>query len=152
MPKKQALTLLEMVLVMALVSIALGTLAFKIPQALRVEKFESSLQRLLAKLELAEEWVLNYQTDIHLHFEKEKEHLRVVLEPQIPLTSPLAELNRYSDLEGIHSVSFNKQPLSSLVYDASIGATPTGELTIQGKNQEATLILKGYPGSIVRKK
>ncbi|MCH9608554.1 MAG: hypothetical protein S4CHLAM45_11320 [Chlamydiales bacterium] len=69
MPKKQAFTLLELMLVIALISLTLVGGGFGIARALKKERFEKRVEHVIGQITLAEETMIDTGQDVTLHIE-----------------------------------------------------------------------------------
>src|SRR5690625_456989 len=59
---KRAFTLMEIMLVVALIGFALSAISIQVPKALRGETFERGVDRVKSRIALAQELMLDYQT------------------------------------------------------------------------------------------
>lgn len=152
---KRSFTLLEILLVVALIGLALGAISIQIPKALSGETFERGVDQVKCRIALAQELMLNYQTDVFLEFEHDEEEkgMRCVIHTGKPLSEKLKNnVNRHSVVKGIEKVEFGEISADNVVlhFDGTLGATPKGVLILKGKNREASLTLKGFPSHILR--
>ncbi|MCH9626854.1 MAG: hypothetical protein S4CHLAM2_04850 [Chlamydiales bacterium] len=145
---KRSFTLLEMLLVIALVGLTLGVVAIQAPKALKGETFESGIDQVKTRIALAEELMLNCQTDVQLTFEPEEQGKGLIckLKTDKPVPSRLTrEIERHAHIKGVDRV----EP-RVLHFDGTLGASPKGTLLIKGGNREVILTLKGFPSHILR--
>ncbi len=147
----RAFTLIEILLVLALIALTLGVISTQAPKALKGERFERGVDQVKSRIALAQELMLNYQTDVVLYFEPQDEGLLCTIIPAKPISEKLAKsVNRHALIKGIDRADFNGHSIETLEFDGTIGATPKGKLILKEKNREATLTLKGYPSLIIR--
>lgn len=152
---KRSFTLLEIMIVIALIGLTLGIISIQFPKALAGETFERGVDQVKSRIALAQELMLNYQTDVVLKFEydQEKNGMHCFIHTGKPLSEKLERnVNRHCLVKGIEEVEFGKEGADSvsLHFDGTLGATPKGKLTLKGKNKEAVLTLKGFPSHILR--
>jgi prepilin-type N-terminal cleavage/methylation domain-containing protein len=152
---KSALTLIEMLLVISLLAIAFGVISVPISKALKKEKFERGVDQLLVKLALAQELMLDFQTNVSLTLALDQEHEKVTcrLETERRLPDHLeTSINRYGKVAGIQEMQFDDSVRNTLVlyFDASFGTTSKGVLTLISGMNKAQINLKGYPARIKR--
>ncbi len=147
---KRPITLLEIMLVVALISLTFGLIATRVPEALRVERFERGVDQVQTKITLAQELMLDYQTDVLLELEPVEEGLLCRIKAGVPLTAELEKkINRYPLIKGIEAARFENRE-ARLFFDGTVGSTPKGYLYLTGRNREAILTLKGFPSQTLR--
>ncbi len=145
---RRPFTLLEMLLVVTLVGLTLGVIAIQAPKALKGETFERGIDQVKTRIALAEELMLNCQTDVQLIFEPEGEGKGLIcrLKTDKPVPSRLTrEIERQALIKGVDAVV-----PGVLHFDGTLGASPKGTLLIKGGNREVILTLKGFPSHILR--
>lgn len=149
---KRSFTLFELLLVLLLVGLASGAIITGIPRALQLETFETGVQRIISKLTLAQELMLDYQTDICATIQQDDGGISLRLFSHKPLPpAQLKMLNKQEKIRGITYVSFEgKEPPFSLLFDHTLGTTPKGVLVIKGHSREVVVTLRGYPAQILR--
>lgn len=148
---KSPFTLLEILLVIALIGLTFGVLSIQFPKALREESFERGIDQVKAKIALAQELMLNYQTDVVVQFTPSEEGLLCSIKTQTPLSQSLENhVNRHAVIKGIDQVEFGENRETMLYFDGTLGATPKGKLLLKNKKREAILTLKGFPSLIQR--
>lgn len=135
---KALFTLIEIFIVIGLIGIIAAVSAFPIKKALAKEQFQSNLERFLAKTRLAQELVVDYQTDVFLTLEQTEQGLLCKLTPVVQLPKALAQaLNRDALLQGITSFSFEAEPKNQLEIAFLHNSLATqGVLTFYSKTQE----------------
>ncbi|NGX61222.1 MAG: hypothetical protein K940chlam9_00705 [Chlamydiae bacterium] len=153
--RKRAFTLVEILLGLTLLAIFLGTASISIPKALAKERFEKGMSRAVARLSLAQEVMLDYGSDVEVvfSFREDGEGIEIELKPLKPLSEALlTHLNRSSHVEEIVSGRFDETPLPfTLFFDGTVGATPAGVLSLEGKRgNSGELTLRGFPSEIKR--
>jgi hypothetical protein len=144
-----------MLIVITLVATALGALAIPMSKALKGEQFERGVDRVIGKLTLSQELMLDFRTDVRLHIYQDlgKGEIVCKLSPKRPLPKHIEKgLNRYASIKGIEKIVFNgQQDPIELDFDGTVGKTPKGTLTLfSHNNREESIILKGYPSQIKR--
>lgn len=142
--RKHPITLLEILLVIALVGVAFGAVATQLPKALKGEKFERGVDQMKTRIQLAQEVMLDYQTGLRLVFECTERGLVSILESERPLPNRV-EHAFSRPIEGIQEISSK-----ILDFDGKLGVPPKGKLILKGNNREAILTLKGFPTAVVR--
>jgi type II secretory pathway pseudopilin PulG len=151
--KKRSLTLIEMMLVMTLIAIGLGTLGFQVAKALKKERFERGVEQVMGKISLAQEVMLDFHTDVTLTLYREGEEIECRLETDLSLPSQIEKgLNRYHTIEGIEEIAFNDEIRRKIIlqFEGGVGSTPQGKLTFLGQGDAISIHLKGYPTQIRR--
>lgn len=144
-------TLLEVLLVLFLIGLGVGVITHQIPKLLESETFERSVDQIKGKITLAQEVMLNCQTDVYLSLIAEEGKLYCRLDTNKPLPKKFKHfLDHHSIIKGIEAISFNRSKEIALFFDGTIGALPEGKLWIKGKRREVILTLKGYPSQIQR--
>ncbi|MCC5831948.1 MAG: type II secretion system protein [Chlamydiales bacterium] len=152
---RRSFTLIEILLVVALIGLTLGVVSIQFPKVLSGETFERGVDQVKSRIALAQELMLNYQTDILLEFEydhKEK-GMRCFIHTGKPLSENLKKnVNLNCVIAGIEEVEFGARGANNVVlhFDGTLGATPKGVLILKGKNREALLTLRGFPSQILR--
>jgi hypothetical protein len=152
---RRPFTLFEILVVITLITAALGVMALQIPKALKGEKFERGVEQIIAKLTLAQEVMLDFHTDVSLTFEQKEDGVECTLTAGRKLPPRLEEsFNRYKRIRGIERVAFNdsEEAITKLYFDGAVGATPQGILTLTAYGREERIALNGYPAQIKRGK
>src|ERR1700722_14849734 len=122
---KRSFTLFEILVVMVLIATALGAVSINISKAIAKEKFERGVERLRAKLFLAQELMLDFHTDVKVILKQEPKHLFCQIEAQRKIPEQLElSINRYSKIPGIESIHFDAGNV--LYFDGNLGSTPQG--------------------------
>ncbi len=150
---KKAFTLIEMVLVITLIAIALGAMAFPLSKALKKEKFERGVDAIIARITFAQEIMLDFHTDVTLTLLEESGKVICTIEPAIALPAKIEKaLNHHKEIPGISQLCFNHEIRKriEICFDGTIGAVSRGTLTLSGSGREAILSLPGYPTHIQR--
>lgn len=148
-PQKKAVTLLELLLVMAVIAMVGGICALQIPKALHLETFSQSVERLIDKLELAQELMLDYDTSVTLKLNCQEKGLECVFEGAGVPPKILEKMNNDPFLKGITAFIWQGVPQTShpFCFKGSEYECPKGILTLKG-NREVSLFLPGHPGKI----
>jgi len=146
-------TLFELLVVIALVGAAFGLIAIQVPKALKKERFETTIEQVIAKISLAQELMIDYHTDVDLTFAEQPKGVACHITVNQPLPAKLtSHLSKHQLIEGIDTIAFNEKPsqVIHLLFDATLGATPKGRFFLAAKECKATLILRGFPSKILR--
>lgn len=152
--KKRAFSLLELLLVLVLIALGLGTMTFSFKKAFSHETFESSVDRVLSKLEMAEKIMLYYDTDVTFTIKEHPKGIEILLGvSEVMSENFLSSINKQRIISGIQSVEWNDQPLEGrpLFFIAIDAQTPKGALTLRGKEKAIKIGLKGHVGKIEKK-
>lgn len=151
---KRSLTLIEIVIVIGLIAMAFGILAFPLSKALQKEKFERGVQQMMAKLSLAQELMLDFHTDVHLTFsQSEKKRICCHIDLDLKLPDHLEKsFNRYEKIDGIEAMLCDGQVMETftLCYDKALGTTPKTTLTFIHGDLCEKIVLNGYPAQTKR--
>ena len=150
---KRSITLFEVLIVMSLIAVALGASFIPVSKALRGEKFERGVEQLTAKIALAQEVMLDFQTDVSLFLFQEGNEIKCVIKTHKKLPTYLEKsLNRYKTINGIEQMAFNNEVHKDIEiqFDGVLGTVSKGTLTLISNKKEVTLNLKGYPAHITR--
>lgn len=110
--KKRALTLIELLIVLALLSLILGAVAFNIRNLLVDERFRSDVAHVVSTLKTAQDLMLIENTEVKVIFKKEgNKGIEVSLEVDALLNKQWEwELKRKRQLlKTVHSVNFEDQ-------------------------------------------
>ncbi len=150
MRRKSSLTLLELILVISIASLLVGAGTLQIPRFLAHERFEKEVKLVQQKIELAQELMLDFETDITLQLLATDAGTTLKLLSTKPLKK---RWNRKEmTLKQIKQIAFDREKTDDLklLYDCQMGGCPKGNLKLIGKKKEVTLFLPGYPGKIKR--
>lgn len=142
--KARFITLLEMVLVMALLTLVGSVGGYLSYAASKKEEFNAACTATLDRLRFAEELMM-LGVDIDVRFRFINNQLHVLLIPDRildPTTSRLLAIK--SPIDGITQVEFNQLPLDQirLRYTSYGMQKPKGELRLLGKFGERTITLQ----------
>ena len=152
---KRSITLIEMMIVISLIATALGGMALPLSKALKGEKFERGVDRVIGKIMLAQELMLDFHTDVQLILEQDKEGeaIHCLILVAIPLPPQIEKgINHRPHIAGIRQMAFNHEDKDrmELSFDGSFGVLPQGTLTLMGPRNAEHIALPGYPGQIRR--
>ncbi|MEZ5315281.1 MAG: hypothetical protein R3E91_03605 [Chlamydiales bacterium] len=152
---KHSFTLLEILLVIALVGLVMGIFAIQLPKAISTEIFEKGISEIKMRITLAEELMLNYRTDVFIdfHYNPEKKGINAIIQTARPLPEKIKnQINRQSLVKGIEMITFGEEQTANptLYFDSTLGTTPKGKLILKSYNREVSLILKGFPSQILK--
>lgn len=143
-------TLVEILLVIAIIGMSVGLFVVKAPSLFRKESFNKSVDELSAKIERAQELMLDYSVDVKLLISQTDTGLKCLYstEKEFPLDE-LRKLNRHCEITGINSFTWNGESRGHLIlnFDSAQNSISKGLLSLKG-NHEATLFLPGEPGPI----
>ncbi len=105
-----AFTLLEIVLVMAILAIVGGVVGWQIQGLVSSYRFQSDVEELYSTLKKAQALSLTYQTDIELSLFQERGEWKYRLFTHEPFPKALFE-SRTKTLHGVRQVKFNNRSL-----------------------------------------
>lgn len=144
---RRSFTLLEILIVVVLIGMASGVAVVQIPKLLKGESFERGVEQVVSKILLAQELMLDFDTDVSLSMEiMPSKGLRVTLTSLHPVPEKIKRvLNRYSLIKGIEECKFNDSNEFKLLFDRTLGASPRGTLILKGAQKRVELCLKGFP-------
>lgn len=155
MRRKRSITLMEMMIVISLIAVALGAMSLPISKALKSETFAHGVDGVIGKIMLAQEVMLDFNTDLQLFLKKDEEgkgiHCHIV--PGIPLPPHIEKgLNHRPLIPGITEMAFNHEIKNSiqLSFEGPIGSISQGTLTLGASGKEEHIALPGYPKHIRR--
>lgn len=142
---KRFFTLLELLLVIFLCTIVLGSLGMGLPKLLRKERFDKEVELLMEKISLGTDVMLEYDTDLLLNFLPSESGVECVFSSSKPLPEKtMRTLNSQRMLSHIKYVS-----PQTLLYSHAEVKIPKGELSVRGE-KSAKITLPGYPKQIVK--
>ncbi|MCB1180723.1 MAG: type II secretion system protein [Chlamydiia bacterium] len=133
--KKRPVTLIELLIVISVISLALSYVGIEIRKGLLEEQFSASLSCLQSKLSLVQQIVYAYDTHITLTLIQHDENISVHCDAPAQLPSHLYKIiTRPTYLKQIDAFHFNGQPKQtlSLTLNPLGGAYPEGILEIKG--------------------
>jgi hypothetical protein len=140
-------------LVIVIIGLITSVCGVALPSLLKEEQFEKSVAEVKNKLMLAQEVMIDYDTDVTVIFRKEAKGVSCHLYPAKKVPDNLFKtLNRNTLLKGIENVGWTAgiENILTLNFSATDGKMATGGLLLQGK-KEVTLHLKGYVAPIQKK-
>ncbi len=147
------MTLIEILIVMVLIGVGLGTLAFPLSKAVKKEKFNKALSQVITEITLAQELMLDLRTDVELILEHENQTVNCKITPLAKLPKNLeASINAYHTIEGIDEMAFEGEVKSriELHFEGKVGTVTQGALKLKSGDLEKTIHLQGYPKDIKR--
>ncbi len=133
-------TLLEMLIVMALIAMTAGLIGFKVADLLEQQRFRAGVDQVVDKLASAQNLMLIFQTDVTVQFESSANGEQLCLiDCDYPLPHQLAKLlNQDQVLKGIKRVSFKDKEtngeINSLKFSSLRSQLPEGVLLLSGYN------------------
>lgn len=141
MRKKNSLTLIELLLVIALIALLVTVTSFGVSKLVFSEHFEKDAHRFKNILALAETLMCTDQVDVSIQCMTTPDGLACYL------TSPLYCQN--TNLKHIQGLYFNcaSTPFT-LTFHSSLLQSPRGILEIKGEKTSCFLQLPGYPGGL----
>lgn len=166
--RREAVTLLELLIVIAIISLASGVVAISINKAIVDQKFRTEVSMVVEELRLAQDLMLILSTDAHVHFESDKkeEGIRYYLELEtaLPLNIEREILRKKKPLKTIKGVFFRDElPLETKERHVDVKFLSNGAVMSKGiirlastDNEnppegtlQAFICLSGYPKPIL---
>ncbi len=148
----RAFSLIEILIVMLLIGIGLSMGGIQISKALSNERFERAIDALAARLEMAQNLMLDMRMDISVTWEKRAEGVLCKITPLRPISRELEKMvSLHQLIKGVDEIAYERVPFQELFYEANLGLTPRGEVLIRKGDKSALLLLRGYPSKIRRK-
>lgn len=147
---KRALTLIELLLVIMLITVSLGALGISIPKALKKEGLEKAVHHVLAKISLAREMALDYQADMLLILRPEenqgkKYSCEIRPMQHIPVRAAQAA-NRHRTIQGVDKMSYGElNGVITIRFSSGIVSEPQGVLKLFCDKNEAAILLGNIP-------
>jgi type II secretory pathway pseudopilin PulG len=146
MPRKNFFTLLELMLVVALLSISLGLVGFLVPKAIKKETFASSVEKLSSKISFAQEMMMDLSTDVFLNLNQEEGKVTVFFKSHGLNASREKQCNRDPALNGILKIEWQGEEANNITLSFlhSTQECPLGILVLHGPERRE-IYLSGYP-------
>jgi prepilin-type N-terminal cleavage/methylation domain-containing protein len=110
--RRQAVTLLELLIVIAIITLASGVLAISINKAIVDQKFRTEVSKVVDALRLAQDLMLILGTDVRVHFESDaKSEIKyyLELETKLPINIEREILRQRKPLQTIKGVFFRDE-------------------------------------------
>lgn len=157
MARKKFFTMVEMLIVMAILSVVAGAVGFNMLNMRRQQQFVSGTALVEQKLQAALETMLIHHNNVRVIFDREGGKLKLTAESETPLERGMGRLLETNPvIEGIGEAvwrPYDQDAASGkaiLVFSAMANAIPKGTLTLYGtdSSQKKTVVLKGYPHPI----
>ncbi len=157
MVRKKFFTMVEMLIVMAILSVVAGAVGFNMLKMRRQQQFVSGVSLVEQKLQAALETMLIHHNNVRVIFDRDKGRLKLTAESETPLERGMGRLLKTNPvIEGVSEAVWrpHDQDVASgkaiLVFSAMANAIPKGTLTLYGTDpsQKKTVVLKGYPHPI----
>jgi type II secretory pathway pseudopilin PulG len=107
--KRRLMTLLEIMIVIAVIAIATGTIGFGVSKAVVNQQFQTELSVLVDELRLAQNLMIILGTDVHVKFKQvanEKITYWIETETDLPKSMALEILRKHHELKVIKAISF----------------------------------------------
>lgn len=132
-------TLLEMLIVMALIAMTAGLIGFKVADLLEQQRFRTGVDQIVDKLATAQNLMLIFQTDVTVQFEEGAKGEQLChVDCDYPLSPVLVKLlNQDQVLKGIKRVSFKSK-------DSTGDVSCLKFSSLRSQLPEGTLLLSGY--------
>lgn len=147
--KPRFLTLLEMVIVIGILAIMATLVTFNIAGMFREQRFRTSVELVLDRMQLAQNVMLILNSDVEIAFDKnEDEQYICTIDVEKPLPKHLAGIVAQSlTLDGIETITFNDSTDEiTLKYQALKKEIPRGVLIMRsGEDLQANIPIYGYP-------
>ncbi|NGX57619.1 MAG: hypothetical protein K940chlam3_00512 [Chlamydiae bacterium] len=155
-------TLIEIMIVLAIISMVAGVVGFNIVKMRRDQQFRSGVSLVQQKLQAALETMLIHNENVKIVFEQEGSVLKTTMESETPTNRGLGRiLNANPNIEGIKSAAWVTAEEEryigkiTLVFSAIAHAIPKGTIILSGYDSintqgplRKTIVLNGYPHSI----
>lgn len=139
--------MIEVLLTMSLIALALGAMGFPIAKALKKERFERGVDQVIARINLAQELMLDTGCDVTLTFAQDEGYLSSEISAQTRLPKKVeGGINHHTKIYGITEIEGETQ----IYFDATVGAISQGRLRLSCGKLEEMILLKGYPSHVQR--
>jgi type II secretory pathway pseudopilin PulG len=148
---KHSFTLLEIVIVTALIAISLGTLSFQIANAVGKTRCEHAVDQLIGKIILTQKLMLDLHTDVSLHLRQDSGKLFCVIAVNCPLPASLDQaINRYNRIDGVDKIALNGNFTEEIVLSCQLplGILKPGVITVYSGSKNESILMRGYPALI----
>lgn len=155
--RKIHFTLIELLIVLAIIALATGVIGFSASKAIQNERFRSGTNLILDKLQLAQNIMLILKTDAYVTFKHDESKRQVLCFIQVEkqLTPALAKIvNLHPEISGICNVTFvdketNRQHERDFTLHFISGGTKMSRGYLQlhsgDKTLEQIIYLPGFP-------
>jgi len=150
---RRFVTLIELMIVMALIAVIMGVVGFNVVKMRRDQQFRSAVTVVQQKLQTALETMLIHNDTVRVVLQQEERGLNINLKTDTPFTKGLGRLlNRDPLIKGIDSFSWAPaegevyRGPTTLEFSSIARAIPKGTLTLFGPDSlKRTIVLNGYP-------
>lgn len=158
--KKAHITLVEILIVMAVILLIAGVVGVKSQQVLAQQRFRTEVSLVVDKLRLAQELMLVLNTDVHVKFSENASQtgMQFWLEVDSPLTKDWEKILKRvkGDFKAIHEVDFDPKMETPGALDIKFvpncGASTRGILNLYSNREKSgaksVIPLQGYPSPI----
>jgi len=150
--KNSAITLIEILLVMSIIALVIGTVQFGFHAFLKEEAFVQESAKIKKAILFAQEVMMDTKSDltltlvhdenqIHMHFSSSKELPEKILYPL-----------RECSCKEVHTLFFNtrREKEITLRFEGHLGYTTEGLITLESKKgKKQNIVLRGFPGSVL---
>ncbi|MFI0435143.1 MAG: Tfp pilus assembly protein FimT/FimU [Parachlamydiaceae bacterium] len=160
--RKSPFTLLEVMVVLFIISLAMILTGVKVKSIYQDQRFFSETEQVLSHLSMAQDLMLIMDTDVKVYFapDKKGKEMELWLDIEKPIEEAWARLvERKMTLQAIGRLEFDGHSTKELTLQFSLGKMSKGELVLfEGderkfhKQKESRIQLLGYPAPIGEKK
>jgi hypothetical protein len=147
-------TLIEVLLVIALVGVAAGFIGMRTLQSLKNQRFESSVDNLVARLSLTQQLMVGWETDLWVDIGPDDEgHYQAMV--TCDETPPVGMERFFSEplaLPGVDRIEYQGKEIARLPFTAwRRDQLCCGTLTLYSeRGKRASIALPGYPARITK--
>jgi hypothetical protein len=147
--KNNAITLIEIMLVMGLVALLASVMQWGVQSLLKEEAFVQESRKIKEAIGFAEEVMMDTKSDLTLTLIHEEGKVRLVLSSSKLL--PEKMLLQKEVCKEIDKVFFNSKQVHELIlhFEGHLGRTSEGLLVLENnKGKQQSIFLHGFPGSM----
>lgn len=151
--KKCYLTLIELLAVMALITLIAGVVAISVAKTLREQRFNNEVAVVMEKMRLAQELMLILRTDAYVKFQQAPDNsmIEVWVEVETPLDTLKSDVQKKAQLKTIQFVDFKDQiPGPTKLGEISVRFLSGGNLMSKGILRLSTSYLSNDQGALER--
>ncbi len=144
---------MEMLLVLALIGVAASIVSFGAFKMLREQRFRSGVDLLIDKMQMAQEIMLVFKTDVNIVLDgRSGSEIKYRIESDRKLPREISStLHLPETIPGIHSLSFEdarhgfQQGVVEIKFSANAMSTSKGTLVLATDSLKRRIDLPGYP-------
>lgn len=136
MQKREGFTLLELLLVVTILSLALTSLSFFIHSSLQEQKFDNGVKKIVEKMRLAKELAIQMDSPVQLSIRQLDGSLRWELKADKPWSAlQRSAIRGEAEVKGIAAFSYKGEVLQEfhLLFSRFGTGLPIGELTLHAQ-------------------